>query len=143
MTLVSPKSPWPYILLVLCVLVAAWLMPEKEEHAEIAMSELPQAAIQAQSFDPAEQTGQGAVVAVQPATVQKEEPEWDENPFFVTLKPNSKTGLSKKSSVDCYQIRAISHNRFVKKIGNISNTEINLIKKAIALILYIEPKHCE
>ena len=70
-------------------------------------------------------------------------PYWDENPFFVTLKPNSKTGLSKKSSVDCYQIRAISHNRFVKKIGSISNTEINLIKKAIALILYIEPEHCE
>ena len=70
-------------------------------------------------------------------------PYWDENPFFVTLKPNSKTGLSKKSSVDCYQIRAISHNRFVKKIGNISNTEFDPIKKAIALILYIEPEHCE
>ena len=70
-------------------------------------------------------------------------PYWDENPFFVTLKPNQKNGLNKKSSVDCYQIRAISHNRFLKKIGNISNTEINLIKKSIALILYIEPEHCE
>ena len=69
-------------------------------------------------------------------------PYWDENPFFVTLEPNSKNGLSKKSSVDCFQIRAISHNRFVKKIGNISNDEINPIKKSIALILYIEPEHC-
>ena len=68
---------------------------------------------------------------------------WDENPFFVTLEPNSKNGLSKKSSVDCFQIRAISHNRFVKKIGNISKDEINLIRKSIALILYIEPEHCE
>jgi mRNA interferase MazF len=32
-------------------------------------------------------------------------PYWDENPFFVTLEPNSKNGLSKKSSVDCFQIR--------------------------------------
>jgi mRNA interferase MazF len=68
---------------------------------------------------------------------------WDENPFFVTLEPNSKNGLNKKSSVDCFQIRAISHKRFVKKIGNISNKEINAIKKSIALILYIEPEHCE
>jgi mRNA interferase MazF len=70
-------------------------------------------------------------------------PYWDENSFFVTLEPNSKNGLNKKSSVDCFQIRAISHNRFVERIGNISNDEINLIKKSIALILYIEPEHCE
>ena len=70
-------------------------------------------------------------------------PYWNENPFFVTLEPNSKNGLNKKSSVDCFQIRAISHNRFVEKIGNISNDEINLIRKSIALILYIEPEHCE
>ena len=70
-------------------------------------------------------------------------PYWDENPFFVTLEPNSKNGLSKKSSVDCFQIWAISHERFVEKIGNISNDEITLIKKSIALILYIDPEHCE
>jgi mRNA interferase MazF len=68
---------------------------------------------------------------------------WDKNPFFVTLKPDSKNGLSKKSSVDCFQIRAISHNRFVKKIGNITSNQINLIKNSIALILYIEPENCE
>jgi len=70
-------------------------------------------------------------------------PYWDENPFFVTLEPNSKNGLSKKSSVDCFQIRTISHKRFVAKVGNISNDEINLIRKSIALILYIESEHCE
>ena len=68
---------------------------------------------------------------------------WDENPYFVTLEPNSKNGLSKKSSVYCFQIRAISHNRFVKKIGNISNDETELIRRSITLILYIEPEHCE
>jgi mRNA interferase MazF len=70
-------------------------------------------------------------------------PYWDENPFFVTLEPNSKNCLNKKSSVDCFQIRAISYNRFIEKIGDISNDEINLIRKSIALILYIEPEHCE
>ncbi len=70
-------------------------------------------------------------------------PYWEENPFFVSLGTNSSNGLQKKSAVDCFQIRAISHKRFVGKIGNISNDEIHLIKKSIALILDIEPEHCE
>ena len=68
---------------------------------------------------------------------------WEKNPFFVTLEPNTKSGLKKKSVADCFQIRAISHNRFAEKIGEISNDEIDGIKQSIALILDIEPKHCE
>ena len=68
---------------------------------------------------------------------------WDENPFFVSLGPDSNNGLKKKSAVDCFQVRAISHKRFLEKIGNISKDKIDLIKKSIALILDIEPKHCE
>ncbi len=68
---------------------------------------------------------------------------WEKNPFFVTLEANSENGLQKKSAVDCFQIRAVSHKRFVEKIGNTSNHKIQLIKKSIALILDIEPEHCE
>ena len=68
---------------------------------------------------------------------------WEKNPFFVSLEPNTKSGLKKKSVVDCFQIRAVSHHRFVEKIGDISNYEIDRIKKSIALILDIEPDHCE
>lgn len=70
-------------------------------------------------------------------------PQWDKNPFFVPLDPNSNNGLRKKSAVDCFQIRAISHRRFVEKIATISNDEIDLIKKSISLILDIEQEHCE
>jgi len=70
-------------------------------------------------------------------------PYWKKNPFFVSLEPNSSNGLQKKSAIDCFQIRAISHKRFVGKIGNISDDEIYLIKKSIALILDIDPEHCE
>ena len=68
---------------------------------------------------------------------------WEKNPFFVSLELSSKSGLKKKSVVDCFQVRAVSHNRFVEKIGEISNDEIVGIKRAITLILDIEPKHCE
>ena len=70
-------------------------------------------------------------------------PQWEKNPFFVSLEPNSTNRLQKKSAVDCFQIRAISHKRFMEKIGDIPTNKIHLIKKSIALILDIEPEHCE
>ena len=54
-----------------------------------------------------------------------------------------KSRLKKKSVVDCFQIMAVSHNRFAEKIGEISNDEIDQIKKSGTLILDIEPEHCE
>ena len=68
---------------------------------------------------------------------------WEKNPFFVSLGPNKKSGLKKKSVVDCFQIRAVSHNGFAEKIGELSNDEIDQIKRSITLILDIEPEHCE
>ena len=68
---------------------------------------------------------------------------WENNPFFVSLSPDPKNGLQKKSAIDCFQIRAISHNRFTVKIGEISHDEIDLLKKSIALILDIDPEHCK
>ena len=50
---------------------------------------------------------------------------WMKNPFFVFLEPNTRSGLKKKSVVDCFQIRAVSHNGFAEKIGEISNDEIS------------------
>jgi len=70
-------------------------------------------------------------------------PYWDKNPFFVSLEPDSTNGLQKRSAIDCFQIRAISHDRLVEKVGNIPDNEINLIKKSIALILDIQPEQCE
>jgi len=68
---------------------------------------------------------------------------WEKNPFFVSLESNTKNGLKKKSVVDCFQIRAVSYDRFAEKIGEISNDEIDRIKRSITLILDIEPEHFE
>jgi mRNA interferase MazF len=69
-------------------------------------------------------------------------PHWEENPFFVNLEANRKSGLKKKSVADCFQIRAISHRRFDEKIGNVTDEVIFMIKSSIALILDIEPENC-
>jgi len=67
---------------------------------------------------------------------------WDNNPFFAALEPTPVNGLQKRSAIDCFQIRAISHNRFSERIGEISVDDIGRIKKAVALILDIDPEDC-
>jgi len=69
-------------------------------------------------------------------------PEWEDHAFFVPLDSSPSNGLARKSAVDCFQIRAISHERFVESIGAASDTEIDQMKRAIALILDIDPEHC-
>ena len=69
---------------------------------------------------------------------------WDGNPFFLTIaRPKAQHGLRKKSAVDCFQIRAVSHGRFIKKLGALSGKELDHIKRALALILDIDPEHCQ
>jgi mRNA interferase MazF len=68
---------------------------------------------------------------------------WDDNPFFVSLNPSPKNGLKKKSTVDCFQIRAVSHKRILDRLGAVSPSELTQIKKALALILDLEPEDCE
>lgn len=79
-----------------------------------------------------------AIVA--PITAWK--PHWDSNAFFLTLEPTSQHGLTKKSAVDCYQVRALSHDRFAERVGELSATEMETVKRALALILDIEARHC-
>ncbi|MBK7138687.1 MAG: type II toxin-antitoxin system PemK/MazF family toxin [Bacteroidetes bacterium] len=40
-------------------------------------------------------------------------------PWMVKIEPSANNGLSKTSSVDCFQIRSLSQERLIKKIGNI------------------------
>lgn len=70
-------------------------------------------------------------------------PAWVDNPFFVLLEPTARNGLKKKSVIDCFQVRAISHGRFLEKSGMITLEDISRIKKSLALILDLEPEDCE
>lgn len=60
---------------------------------------------------------------------------YDIAPWMVKLEPNSTNGLSKVSSADCFQIRSLSQERLIKKIGNIDNTTLDEIKEAIKKVL--------
>jgi len=47
-------------------------------------------------------------------------------------------GLTKDSAVDCFQVRSVSHERFVKKIGQTLQSTMDDIKVALAKVLSIE-----
>jgi mRNA interferase MazF len=70
-------------------------------------------------------------------------PAWENNPFFVPLESTAKNGLKKKSVIDCFQVRAISHRRFLEKLGVITLDDIFRVKKSLALILDLDPEDCE
>lgn len=73
--------------------------------------------------------------------------EWKEsladNPFFVSVDPDRVTGLDSKVIIDCFQLRAVSHERFTEKIGTLPGEKLKQIKKSVSLILDIEPEDCE
>lgn len=44
-------------------------------------------------------------------------------------------GLSKDSVADCFQVKSISEQRFVKKLGELSEEEFSDVKIALMLVL--------
>ena len=59
-------------------------------------------------------------------------------PWMIKIEPNSKNGLTKNSSADCFQIRSISEQRFVKRLGKISSSDLEEIKIGLSKVLSIE-----
>ena len=58
-------------------------------------------------------------------------------PWMIKIEPNKNNGLKKTSSVDCFQIRSVSQDRLVGKIGGITFDEINKVQEGILKVLGI------
>jgi mRNA interferase MazF len=59
--------------------------------------------------------------------------------WMVKISPNKNNGLAKDSAADTFQIRSVSTTRFVQKMGEISQGEMNKIVNAIALVIEYTP----
>lgn len=55
--------------------------------------------------------------------------------WHVALKPTKENGLSKESVADCFQVKSISKERFVKCIGSLSAKEMDDVKLALIKVL--------
>ena len=59
-------------------------------------------------------------------------------PWMIKVQINKQNGLTKDSAGDCFQVRSVSEERFVKKLGNVSNEILDEIKVGLAKVLSIE-----
>lgn len=59
-------------------------------------------------------------------------------PWMIKINPSEQNGLSKTSSIDCFQIRSVSKARFVKKLGIIDSLIEDKIKIALSQVLSID-----
>jgi mRNA interferase MazF len=58
-------------------------------------------------------------------------------PWMIKIEPNKENGLVKISSLDCFQIRSVSQERLIEKIGDITPDEINKVQEGIVKVLGI------
>ena len=58
-------------------------------------------------------------------------------PWMIKIEPNQVNGLRKISSMDCFQIRSVSQERLVEKIGEITPDEIIKVQEGVLKILGI------
>lgn len=60
-------------------------------------------------------------------------------PWLVRLEPNAENGLDKPSAADAFQVRSVAQERFVRRLGKLSDAAMQEITKALAIVLNIEP----
>ncbi len=58
--------------------------------------------------------------------------------WMIQILPDANNGLSKASSMDCFQVRSVSEKRFVKKLGELTLVQRDQIKEALTKVLTIE-----
>jgi mRNA interferase MazF len=59
-------------------------------------------------------------------------------PWMVQILPSSENGLDKLSAADAFQVRSLARQRFLRKLGNLSDAVMRSISKALATVLSIE-----
>ena len=60
-------------------------------------------------------------------------------PWMVRLEPDTANGLEKPSAADAFQVRSVAQERFIRRLGRLSDTTMTAITKALATVLSIEP----
>jgi mRNA interferase MazF len=67
--------------------------------------------------------------------------EWKERysiaPWMVRLPAARGSGLSKPSAADCFQVRSISDERFMVRLGRLDGAMMERIREALAVVLAI------
>jgi mRNA interferase MazF len=57
--------------------------------------------------------------------------------WMVKVDPDTINNLTKPSAADCFQVRSVSQNRFVRKLGQMEDKKMAEIEQALTIILNI------
>ena len=63
---------------------------------------------------------------------------YDVAPWMVKINPDAKNGLEKESSADCFQVRSLSQDRFVKRLGLVSSHIMDEVRLGLSRVLSID-----
>ncbi len=66
-------------------------------------------------------------------------PHYAEFSWFVQLDPNAENGLSKESGADSFQVKSISVERFIQRLGSVPEEYVAEIAAGIALCIGYNP----
>lgn len=58
-----------------------------------------------------------------------------ERPWFVPIHPTAANGLSKPSGADAFQVKSLSLDRFIQKLGVLSPKLVNEVANAVGLCI--------
>jgi mRNA interferase MazF len=65
--------------------------------------------------------------------------EWKERyvaaPWLILIAPTANNGLAKPSAADAFQIRSVSQERFVQRLGKLNSDEVSQIVKAVQVVI--------
>ncbi len=65
--------------------------------------------------------------------------DWKEHyaraPWMLTVEPDMQNGIEKISSIDCFQVRSISEQRFSRRLGRLPDGVIDELVKRIWMVL--------
>ena len=117
---------------------------QKEKSLNINQGEIwmvnfePSVGNEIQKFRPAivvndDRIGRFGIKIVVPITQWKEQ--YNDYPWIIKIIPDEINGLSKDSSIECFQIKSFAVDRFDKKIGEIDKLLLLQVHKTIAKTL--------
>lgn len=58
-------------------------------------------------------------------------------PWMVKIDPDTISNLSKTSAADCFQVRCVAQERFIKSIGNVTHKQLAEIQLAFTKVFSI------
>jgi mRNA interferase MazF len=60
-------------------------------------------------------------------------------PWMVRVEPTPENGLSKSSTADAFQVRSVSEQRFVSRLGSLSPDNLEAVGNALKRVLQLQP----